>query len=1007
MTNEQKLLCNQLLVIGFKEKNGTYVYKSNNGYELYVRAKHGKFRVDYNDKIIVNHKGILNLKKPENLVVLECVVRLLKKGYKPQNIELEKTWHLGHEYKGRLDILLKDIHGESYAMIECKTWGEEYSNERNKMLENGGQLFSYFVQERKTKALYLYSSKIEKNDIKVKTEFVDAKSLKGSNLDEIFKKWDGTFIPNGIFDRESKLYDGEYKNIVLGELVPLDEESARLLYNGFKGIIRRHTISDKSNAFNKIFNLFVCKIIDEDTKRKTEETDFQWKKDDTFEDLLARLKQLYKMGLKRYLKIEIDPKFENTLNEFLFIDVFNELTYEKNMNIVKEVIELLQTYQLKYSGKQQFLGDFFEGLLNTGIKQEAGQFFTPIPLARFIIRSIPIRQIIDKKIQDGEVDILPYVIDYACGSGHFLTEVMDEIQGELDFIDEDKLIGRAKVKYNSIKNDIMWSGEYIYGIEKDYRLSKTTKIATFLNGDGDAKIINGDGLDDFYTSNTYIGRLKTFTKTKSNPKFDIVISNPPYSISNFKKYIPNGKNNFSLYDKITFDSTEIECLFLERASQLLTAPGFGGLIFPLSLLNSKKTIYKFARKKLLLDFEIIGLCEFGNKTFAATPTSTVCIFIKKREESKVNELIDELYQYFVENVGCERLKKRINMYLDESGESFKELQDIFNNDKYFNKNNTNKEVLELDDKIMSLLIYLLNLNKKTVISFSGNTVREQQYYLGYRIATGNKKEGIYYYKDEKGSIQTLMYNEDKYNDSSKISTYIRNNFLGKKITIPKELTPYLRYMDTLELINSEYIISNPSQFFMQDNEDMVYSYSKFGDFINEFECEEITLRALEDDNRVNIISGLTYDKEDEVPYETSNQILTATNIDINENCFIYPKLRYLKEDIKISDLISPKENDIVISTSSGSLKHLGKVAYVKNNLKNKYIGGFLSIIRPVDRYIAKAIFYNLLSKRFRAFIVQLRDQNINNLSPNQLRNFTIKIPKEIDKFNQVCKTKEK
>ena len=35
----------------------------------------------------------------ENFVVFECVHRLLKKGYRPEHIELEKEWHLGHDAK--------------------------------------------------------------------------------------------------------------------------------------------------------------------------------------------------------------------------------------------------------------------------------------------------------------------------------------------------------------------------------------------------------------------------------------------------------------------------------------------------------------------------------------------------------------------------------------------------------------------------------------------------------------------------------------------------------------------------------------------------------------------------------------------------------------------------------------------------------------------------------------------------------------------------------------------
>ena len=65
-------------------------------------------------------------------------------------------------------------------------------------------------------------------------------------------------------------------------------------------------------------------------------------------------------------------------NEFAFKEVFDKKTFDDNCIIVRDVVKILEKYRLKYTYKQQFLGDFFEKLLTTGIKQESGQFFTPV-----------------------------------------------------------------------------------------------------------------------------------------------------------------------------------------------------------------------------------------------------------------------------------------------------------------------------------------------------------------------------------------------------------------------------------------------------------------------------------------------------------------------------------------------------------------------------------------------------------------------------------------------------
>ena len=102
---------------------------------------------------------------------------------------------------------------------------------------------------------------------------------------------------------------------------------------------------------------------------------------------------------------------------------------------------------------------------------------------------------------------MPYTIDYACGSGHFLTEVMMYSDNILKKVDGNYLSAKQFENYNSWINGYRWAGEFIYGIEKDYRLSKTTKIACFLNGDGIANIICADGLADF-NNKKYKGKLK-------------------------------------------------------------------------------------------------------------------------------------------------------------------------------------------------------------------------------------------------------------------------------------------------------------------------------------------------------------------------------------------------------------------------------------------------------------------------------------------------------------------
>ena len=116
--------------------------------------------------------------------------------------------------------------------------------------------------------------------------------------------------------------------------------------------------------------------------------------------------------IKRYFR---KLKYFNN-NPFAFLDVHNEQLFYKNAVILKDTISMLQDIYLTKNTDNQFLGDLFEGFLNRGVHQSEGQFFTPIPIVRFLVSSLPLRQILG----GGEI---PKVIDYACGAGHFLQSI--------------------------------------------------------------------------------------------------------------------------------------------------------------------------------------------------------------------------------------------------------------------------------------------------------------------------------------------------------------------------------------------------------------------------------------------------------------------------------------------------------------------------------------------------------------------------------------------------------
>lgn len=821
--------------LGFLPKNnasGIFYknYKTVENYCIEVDLEEKKF--DFGNKIKSESGTTLNFSQEENWVVFECVNRLLEKGYKSEDITLEKIYPTGHGTSGRLDILVKK-NKCAYLMIECKTWGTEFDKAFKKLQKDGGQLFTYFQQDRNAEYLMLYASNFDGKEVSYKNEIIkiEERYREAGNVKDFYDRWNKLTKQNGIFDDWVNAYEFQSKALTRKDLKIIKQEDSSFIFNRFLEILRHNVVSDKPNAFNKIFTLFLCKIIDE-YKGENEQLGFQWlDSEDNNISFQKRLTDLYKRGMKELLEKEVkdlsDNDFNNKYqniddsirkkilddfteirlkknNEFAFKEVFDDFSFEDNAKAVKEVVELLQGYQLRYNQKHQYLGDFFEMLLTTGLKQESGQFFTPVPVAKYIIKSLPIKEIIDEKISKGNPnDLLPFIIDYAAGSGHFLTESMDEVQKTIDKIDEKKLNHQPARKIKSWKNDqFNWAFEYIYGIEKDYRLVKTAKVGCYLHGDGLAKVIHGDGLQTFGVKPLDQGSLKKTDNEflQDNKQFNIVISNPPYSVSAFKGTLneESAKISFDLFPRLTDQSSEIECLFIERMKQLLKDGGFAGIILPSSIL-SNVGIYTKAREILFKYFEIVAITELGSGTFMATGTNTVILFLRRRtnyEWENIQSSVDKFFQDYkdvavngIENIFSKYVKQvwdKINfedfvsLCQGNPNNNLKK-HDIYKEyeKKIKAKNEEEKQKIILEIEKEKLLYFILAYPQKVVVIKAGKK-KEEKVFLGYEFSNRRGYEGIHPIQRSKTIDEcTKMFDPINQNNPEKANSYVHRAFLGE------------------------------------------------------------------------------------------------------------------------------------------------------------------------------------------------------------------------------------
>lgn len=832
----------------------------------------------------VNERQTCNFSSNENFVVFECVHRLLEKGYKPEHIELEPKWKLGHGASGgRADILVKNHQNQPFLIIECKTFDREFNKAWKDTLEDGGQLFSYVEQEKSVEFVCLYASQWNEADqkiddqqriISVKDNPIILKDLpdalnysNAKNVKERFKVWKDTYqleaTEKGIFEDNIQAYQiGKDKYTLAIDTQPINSMNIKGKYHEFRTILRKHNVSRRENAFEVLVNLFLCKIVDE--TQNPEDLHFYWKgmAYDSYFDLVDRLQKLYKIGMQQFLQQDIvyvsqddiDGAFwaikqkpnatEQRIKElfqqlkfykgldFEFIKVSNKEKFEKNAKILIEIIQMWQGLRLTSTEENQFLGDMFEYFLDNGIKQSEGQFFTPIPICKFIVSALPLESMLQKKSEPLKV------IDYACGSGHFLNEYGSQVS---------KLLKPIK--------DIDEPNSYYaqtYGIEKEDRLAKVSKVASFMYGRNEVQIIDADAL---------------ISHEKIKPEsFDVLVANPPFAVEDFLQTIDEvEREKFKLFDLVNNPSNNnIQCFFLERAQQLLAPDSVMGVIVPSSILSNSDSIHIATREILLQHFDFLSIVDLGGQTFGKTGTNTVVLFLRRKAQrpeqavqfrNRVNNFFADWENEKASSGGAYLDTKVVEKYCQHTQidfalyetllkgelnadllaiEIFKDYQADFNKQaeivnlkkqKQFKAKTETEQQVELDKRLLN---YLTNIEKDKLYYFmltqynavvdnkahallvvkSPSDNKEQKKFLGYEWSSAKGNEGLSYLGGETiFDINTPLFDPKDRENSEKISYVIRQNFNGEQVNIPEHLAPFVSQVylhDVLDFSRKEF-----------------------------------------------------------------------------------------------------------------------------------------------------------------------------------------------------------
>ncbi len=374
----------------------------------------------------------------------------------------------------------------------------------------------------------------------------------------------------------------------------------------------------------------------------------------------------------------------------------------------------------------------------------------------------------------------------------------------------------------------------IIGVEKEDRLAKVAKVASYMHGQEHIRILDADALGSH-------AEIPLGT-------FDVLAANPPFSVDGFLQTLSDeDKKKFVLIQAIgqNWDTNTIQCFFIERMQHLMAPGGVAGVIVPSSILSNPNAIYIQTRELLLQFFDVVSIAELGGGTFGKTTTNTVVLFLRRKAykpeaaehyANRVNDVFegeyDDVYQdmYLIEAY-CSHIEVPFEQYtklfaqtsLDPLTELFQ--YDIFKayqqdfyesteiknrkKSKAFKKLKGKEQAAELESRFIAYLhaiekdkflyfILAYQQENSVLIVNSPNTDKERKQFLGYGWSDAKGNEGIKYNVGETvNDIVTPLFDPRDFDNQIKINTAIRKNFNGEPIDLPKH-SRYTKLEDMLD-----------------------------------------------------------------------------------------------------------------------------------------------------------------------------------------------------------------
>lgn len=395
---------------------------------------------------------------------------------------------------------------------------------------------------------------------------------------------------------ESLDYARPHRVVTYNDLEPAP--SLKVLFEDIRDFVAAQDSRVNRDEFILIdlANILMCKLLDERDHQYDPTTPMQFQVQEPEANTAAHIRRLF---------IQI-----RDTNPALFPDTTEELRLADES--IFYIVRKMQSFRLLGHARQS-VGDAFQVLRGRAVKGDEGQYFTPGPVVRAAVR------IINPTTSER-------AIDPACGTGGFVTTILDHVYSGL----EQSLGVTESLGYKQ-----RWAGERLYAIDKDAVSVRFAKSYLALLNNG-SHVYQADSLRFF----AWGERRDDLKHQVRDGTFNVVLTNPPFGQQLKVSMADTREAGYSFglrwvkaedgYEPRPGDYQEqqLGVIFLERCLQLLAENGRLGIVLPETWLFSKEFVWLV--DYLTRTFTVTHVINLPMVTFEEFCRAKTCLlFLKK------------------------------------------------------------------------------------------------------------------------------------------------------------------------------------------------------------------------------------------------------------------------------------------------------------------------------------------------------------------------------------------